>query len=45
MDYLTTIEVSKEWGISSRRVAILCEQNRIDGVIKKEKHGLFRMAQ
>ena len=42
MDYLTTMEMSKEWGISSRRIAILCEQNRINGVIKKEKHGLFR---
>ena len=33
MDYLTTMEMSKEWGISSRRIAVLCEQNRINGVI------------
>ena len=26
MDYLTTMEMSKEWGISSRRIAVLCEQ-------------------
>ena len=37
MDYLTTMEMSKEWGISSRRIAVLCEQNRINGVIKKGK--------
>ena len=37
MNYLTTIEIAKEWGISSRRVALLCEQNRIDGVVKKGK--------
>ena len=41
MDYLTTMEMSKEWGISSRRIAILCEQNRINGVIKKGKTWLI----
>ena len=41
MDYLTTIEMSKEWGISSRRIAVLCEQNRINGVIKKGKTWLI----
>ena len=42
MEYLTTIEMSKRWGITSRRIAVLCEQGRINGVVKKEKHGLFR---
>lgn len=42
MDYLTTMEMSKEWGISSRRIAVLCEQNRINGVIKKGKSWLIR---
>ena len=42
MDYLTTVEMSKEWGISSRRIAVLCEQNRINGVIKKGKTWLIR---
>lgn len=37
MNYLTTIEMSKKWGITSRRIAILCEQGRIDGVVKKGK--------
>lgn len=41
MDYLTTIEMSKEWGISARRIAVLCEQNRINGVIKKGKTWLI----
>ncbi len=38
MDYLTTMEMSKEWGISSRRIAVLCKQNSINGVIKKRKN-------
>lgn len=38
--YLTTKEMSKKWGISSRRVAILCENECIEGVIKKGKLGL-----
>lgn len=41
MEYCTTIELSKKWNISSRRIAILCEQNRIDGVIKKGKTWLI----
>ena len=35
MDYLTTAEVAKMWNISRRRVTILCEQGRIEGVIQK----------
>lgn len=45
MEYLTTIEMSKRWGITSRRIAVLCEQGRINGVVKKEKHGLFLVIQ
>ena len=45
MEYLTTIEMSKWWGITSRRIAVLCEQGRINGVVKKEKHGLFLVIQ
>ena len=41
MDYLTTIEMSQKWGISPRRIAVLCEQNRIDGVVKKGKTWLI----
>lgn len=42
MDYLTTMNMSKVWGGSSRRIAVLCEQNRINGVVKRGKYGLFR---
>ncbi len=41
MDYLTTIEMSKIWGITSRRIAVLCEQGRIAGVVKKGKTWLI----
>lgn len=41
MEYYTTIEMSKMWGISPRRIAILCEQGRIEGVIKKGKTWLI----
>ncbi len=41
MGYVTTIEMSEIWGISSRRIALLCEQERIEGVIKKGKTWLI----
>lgn len=41
MDYLTTKEISKQWNISARRVAILCGEGRLDGVIKKGKTWLI----
>ena len=31
MEYLTTLEMSEKWGISARRIALLCEQGRISG--------------
>lgn len=34
MDIMTTKEASELWGISQRRVAILCEEGRIPGVMK-----------
>ena len=39
--YITTTEASEKWGISSRRIAILCEQDRIKGVMKKGKTWLI----
>ncbi len=33
MDYLTTAELAKKWGISQRRVSIYCKEGRIDGAI------------
>lgn len=41
MNYITTIEMSKLWGISARRIALLCEQERIEGAIKKGKTWLI----
>ncbi len=41
MEYLTTIEMSELWGISARRIALLCEKARIVGVVKKGKTWLI----
>ncbi|MGN0481694.1 MAG: DNA-binding protein [Lachnospiraceae bacterium] len=41
MEYLTTLEMSENWGISARRIALLCEQERIEGAIKKGKTWLI----
>lgn len=32
MEYLTAAEAAKKWGISQRRVEVLCTQGRIPGV-------------
>lgn len=34
MDYITPKEASQKWGITERRIQKLCEENRIDGVIR-----------
>ena len=31
MNYATTVEKAKEWGISQRRVSIYCKEGRIEG--------------
>ena len=41
MEYLTTIEMSEKWNISSRRIGVLCATGRIEGVIKKGKTWLI----
>lgn len=41
MSYLTTVEMSNRWGISSRRISLLCMQGRINGAIKKGKTWLI----
>ena len=33
--------MSQKWGITSRRIAVLCEQGRIVGVVKKGKTWLI----
>jgi hypothetical protein len=32
MEYITAKEAASKWGISERRVQVLCEQGRIEGV-------------
>ena len=34
MKYISTKEVSEKWGISDRRVRVLCNERRIEGAIK-----------
>lgn len=34
MEYMSCPEAAKKWGISERRVQILCRENRIPGVSK-----------
>lgn len=34
MEFMTAKQAAEAWGISSRRVALLCEQGRIEGVKK-----------
>ena len=41
MEYLTTVEMSRKWNITSRRIGVLCSQRRIDGAIKKGKTWLI----
>ena len=36
MKYIGVKEAAKKWGISDRRVRILCEEGRIEGAIKLE---------
>lgn len=37
MDYIKVSQAAEKWGLSPRRVRLLCAQNRIDGVIQKGK--------
>ncbi|MDR1532289.1 MAG: helix-turn-helix domain-containing protein [Clostridiales bacterium] len=37
MDYVSTKEMANRWGISERRVQILCESERIEGVFRLGK--------
>ena len=31
MKYLSTLEAAEKWGVSPRRVGVLCNENRIPG--------------
>ena len=41
MEYLTTVEMSEKWKITSRRIGVLCSEGRVDGAIKKGKTWLI----
>lgn len=34
MDYITISDVAEKWGISRRRIQVLCTEGRIDGAVK-----------
>ena len=35
MEYLTTSETAERWGITVRRVQVLCKEDRVDGAVYK----------
>lgn len=41
MQYVTVKQISEQWGISDRRVRVLCEEGRVQGVIKKGRSYLI----
>ena len=41
MEYMNVIQASEQWGISDRRVRILCHQGKIEGVVKKGRSYLI----
>ncbi len=41
MEYLTTSEVARKWGITRRRVNVLCDEGRVEGAIQKGKMWLI----
>ena len=34
MDYITTKEAAENWGLTERRVQVLCKQGKIPGVFR-----------
>ncbi len=41
MEFLTSNQAAQLWGISARRVALLCEKGRIEGATKAGKMWLL----
>jgi len=41
MEYITVKQASERWGISDRRVRVLCEEGRIQGVVRKGRSYLI----
>lgn len=41
MEYKSVVQISKQWGISDRRVRVLCQEGKINGVIRKGRAWLI----
>jgi len=41
MEYMKVTEAAEQWGISDRRVRILCQQGKIEGVVRKGRSYLI----
>ena len=41
MKYLSVTKMSKIWGISTRRIRVLCSEGRIPGVQKKNTYWIL----
>lgn len=41
MDYISITKTSEKWGISTRRIRILCNDGRISGAYKKNAYWLI----
>ncbi len=41
MTYLSVKEVSKKWGITDRRIRVLCSEGRVEGATKIVVVGQF----
>ena len=41
MEYRSVAQIAEQWGISDRRVRILCQQGKIDGIIRKGRAWLI----
>lgn len=44
MEYISVAQMAEQWGVSDRRVRILCQQGKIDGVIRKGRAWLIPAA-
>ena len=42
LEYIKVSEAAQKWGLSPRRVRVLCAENRIGGVIQKGKLYMLR---
>lgn len=34
MEYLSISQMAEKWGVSRRRIQVLCSENRIEGAVK-----------